>query len=419
MTTTTNLGITLIDTNQSQKEVTHNEGIAALDAALTESVSIDMVDGANAVTAAQARGNARLVLAAGTATAAFTVTLPAIKRKLIVTNDTAYDATIACADADIGAAEAIVEAGATAEIYCDAAEVVAVSGAASAGGAVVFVDLVDAPNNYTGSARKHVAVNASETGLEFVDSDAEIGITEQTDSYTLTLGDSNTLVAMNKATALTLTVPPQSSVAWPRGTQIYAMQLGAGQLTIAAGSGVTIQTPASFDTRAQYSEVRLVNIDTDLWALTGDLVGTVGTNSFIGQTDTPAAYAGAAGKFVRVKDDASGVEFSSVASEGLGINAQTGTTYTLALTDAGTLVTCASVGAISVTVPAAASIDFPIGTQILVAQYGAGQVTIVADTGVTIRTSETLKLRKQYAQAALVKIGADEWLIEGNLEASA
>ena len=105
-------------------------------------------------------------------------------------------------------------------------------------------------------------------------------------------------------------------------------------------------------------------------------------------------------------------------SNALTINAQTGTTYTLVITDAGKLVTCDNASAVTLTVPPNASEAFATGTQILIAQKGAGQVTIAAGTGVTIRTPETLLLRKQYAQAALVKIGEDEWLLDGNLEAA-
>lgn len=98
-------------------------------------------------------------------------------------------------------------------------------------------------------------------------------------------------------------------------------------------------------------------------------------------------------------------------------NAQTGTSYTLALDDAFKLVTMANAAANTVTVPPNSSAAFPIGTRIDLGQDGAGQTTIVAGSGVTIRTPETLKLRKQWAKATLIKRATDTWDIEGNLEA--
>jgi hypothetical protein len=100
------------------------------------------------------------------------------------------------------------------------------------------------------------------------------------------------------------------------------------------------------------------------------------------------------------------------------VNAQTGTAYTLVLADAFKLVTQANAAANTITVPPNSSVAFPVGTRIDLGQDGAGQTTVVADTGVTIRTPETLKMRKQWAKATLIKRATDTWDIEGNLEAA-
>lgn len=74
--------------------------------------------------------------------------------------------------------------------------------------------------------------------------------------------------------------------------------------------------------------------------------------------------------------------------------------------------------AVTITVPPNSSVAFPIGTEIELVQYGAGQVTIAAGSGVTIRSKDSaLKTVGQYSTAAIVKIGADEWLAVGSLEA--
>lgn len=102
---------------------------------------------------------------------------------------------------------------------------------------------------------------------------------------------------------------------------------------------------------------------------------------------------------------------------GLTINAQTGTTYTLALSDAHDLVTLSNASAIALTVPTNASVAFVIGDQVNIVQLGAGQVT-VGGAGVTLRSQGSkLKLNGQYSAATLIKIGTDEWVLVGNTAA--
>jgi len=97
-------------------------------------------------------------------------------------------------------------------------------------------------------------------------------------------------------------------------------------------------------------------------------------------------------------------------------NAQTGTTYTLVLTDAAKLITLTNAAAITLTVPTNASVAFPVGTQILLYQGGAGQVTI--SSSATLRSQGSkLKITGQYGLAGLVKVDTDEWVAFGNLAA--
>src|SRR5690606_19085747 len=100
------------------------------------------------------------------------------------------------------------------------------------------------------------------------------------------------------------------------------------------------------------------------------------------------------------------------------VNEQTGTSYTLQLSDAFKMVAMNNGSANVVTVPANADVPFPVGTRIDVSQDGTGQTTIAAGSGVTIRTPETLKIRKQWGKVTLIKRGSDTWDIEGNLEAA-
>jgi hypothetical protein len=68
-------------------------------------------------------------------------------------------------------------------------------------------------------------------------------------------------------------------------------------------------------------------------------------------------------------------------------------------------------------IPTAAQVNFPIGTQINVIQVGDGQTTIAPEPGVVVNTTDTLKLRKKFSAATLVKVGTDEWDVMGDMEA--
>jgi len=111
-------------------------------------------------------------------------------------------------------------------------------------------------------------------------------------------------------------------------------------------------------------------------------------------------------------------ELNNMATAMIALNAQTGTTYTLVLTDDGKLVTCDNASAITLTVPPNSSVAFGIGSQINIMQLGAGQVTIAAGVGVTLRSEGSkLKLKGQYAVATCCKIATDTWVVVGNLSA--
>jgi hypothetical protein len=76
---------------------------------------------------------------------------------------------------------------------------------------------------------------------------------------------------MNVASANNLTVPTNSSVAFPTGTQIHIVQTGSGQTTVVAAGGVTINSATTLKLRARWSAATLIKRDTDTWVLVGDL----------------------------------------------------------------------------------------------------------------------------------------------------
>lgn len=76
-----------------------------------------------------------------------------------------------------------------------------------------------------------------------------------------------------------------------------------------------------------------------------------------------------------------------------------------------------SSSAVTVTIPADSSVNFPVGTSIDVLQTGTGQVTIAGAGGVTVNGTPGLKLRAQWSSATLFKRAANTWVVMGDLTA--
>ena len=152
------------------------------------------------------------------------------------------------------------------------------------------------------------------------------------------------------------------------------------------------------------------------------------------------AIAGQTGKGLRINDStgtqkfAVGVDGTLTFQDGttqttaatydpnLTINTQTGTTYTVVAGDAQKLITLSNAGAITLTIASNATQALPVGTQVTVSQYGAGQVTIVGASSpnpVTIvstgATANSPKLRAQYSTATLIQTSTNNWLVVGDI----
>ena len=129
-------------------------------------------------------------------------------------------------------------------------------------------------------------------------------------------------------------------------------------------------------------------------------------------TGTPAAPTAAAGTNTTQLATTAFVQNSA---NTLVIDTKTDS-YTLLLTDAGETIEMNSASANTVTIPLNSSVAFAIGTTLDIIQYGAGQTTIVATGGVTLRSKgAALKLTGQYSGATLYKRGTDEWVVVGDL----
>ena len=102
--------------------------------------------------------------------------------------------------------------------------------------------------------------------------DAQTGTT-----YTTVLNDNGQIVTMNNASANTLSIPTNASVAYPVGTQINVLQIGAGQTTIQAvtsGTTTILSTGATATApkiRARYGMATCIKAATDTWYVVGDI----------------------------------------------------------------------------------------------------------------------------------------------------
>lgn len=94
----------------------------------------------------------------------------------------------------------------------------------------------------------------------------------------------------------------------------------------------------------------------------------------------------------------------------LGFNAQTGTTYSLLLTDKDKVVTLNNASAVTVTIPNGV---FSAGDFVNIQQIGAGQVTIAND-GTTSFTGTGTKLRAQYSAATIICTGTNTFTLVGD-----
>ena len=123
--------------------------------------------------------------------------------------------------------------------------------------------------------------------------------------------------------------------------------------------------------------------------------------------------------WTQMKDDVLTDVASQYAPLSQTVNAQTGTTYTLVAGDAGKLVTLSNASAITLTVPQDSDATIAVGTYVDLYQLGAGQVTVAAGTGATLRTSGlTSKARAQYSRLGVQKVSANTWSLFGDLAAS-
>jgi hypothetical protein len=160
------------------------------------------------------------------------------------------------------------------------------------------------------------------------------------------------------------------------------------------------------------SELRLMEPSGSGTNYTAFVAAAQSTNqTYVLPTDTPAN-----GEFLRWNTGGTLDWAAPTVDNTIVINAQTGTTYTLILTDANKLVSMNNAASNTLTIPTNASVAFPTGTSIIITQRGNGQTTIAPADGVTMRSADSKnKLRVIYSSATLVKLDTNEWLLTGDI----
>jgi hypothetical protein len=227
------------------------------------------------------------------------------------------------------------------------------------------------------------------------------------------------------ALKITGVLSSNSTIVVPASSKIYHVwnaTSGAYTLTVkvSGSTGVVVTQDKRAILLCDGAEVYAAYTDTGT-------VGDCSTNTASSVDSELALFSGVGGKTIKratttgVLKATSGVVAAAsanvdYATPNLSINDQTGTTYTFVLGDAAKYVRFNNVAAISATIPPNSSVAFPTGTQIHLRQVSTGQLSVVAGSGVTINTPETLKLRAAKSTATIIKVATDTWDLLGDLE---
>lgn len=309
--------------------------------------------------------------------------------------------------------------------------------------------------------RKGAARWSVNNGAGTIEGNLSPAINAQTGTtYTLVLADAGKTITRSNASASTQTLPQNSDVAIPTGTIINIINIGAGLVTFAAGTGATITGLASL---TQYQSATMIKTGTNSWNMTlsstvnpiskagdtftGQLVGTVGSSGKVaignpggeenitiykasgdaqpvlglGQLFTiPLIGWGPGGSttydtlLLRLSagqltiNTAAGGKGTLVANLAPLVNTQTGTTYTLVIDDAGKQITRSNASASTQTLPQDSAAAIPLSTMIPIINLGAGVVTFAAGAGATITGIASIK---QYQMAFMTKTATNTWNI--------
>lgn len=146
----------------------------------------------------------------------------------------------------------------------------------------LFKGVTDEPGttiNFAQGSLDDLAVNNIEVaGVVFTDGTQTLAgvpsitsIASKTASYTLSAAtERDTIIEVDSASATTITVPTDAAVNFPVGSTLDIIQVGAGQVTIAGDTGVTVNGTPGTKLRTQWSSVTLLKRAANSWLVFGD-----------------------------------------------------------------------------------------------------------------------------------------------------
>ena len=94
--------------------------------------------------------------------------------------------------------------------------------------------------------------------------------TETGTARTLTASDQNSIISFTSSSAITVTLPVNTSEELNNGFQVRLDRDGTGTLTVVAQAGATVNSAAGLTARVRYSSVTIVKTALNLYKLTGD-----------------------------------------------------------------------------------------------------------------------------------------------------
>lgn len=249
------------------------------------------------------------------------------------------------------------------------------------------------------------------------------------DGYTVQAGDLVLLTGQSTASQNGLWLVP-SSGAWTRPTEFFSGAVTKGRtcavtngtanantewILDAPNAGITIDTSAqTWGSLTPTSIVDSFNTRTGAVSLQAADVAAVGLAPLTTEGDMPYQHSGVEARL------GIGPAGSVLGSNGTDptwttgtVNSQSGTTYTLAITDASANVLSTSASPTTFTIPPNASVAFPVPTTIVGIQDGAGTLTFTGGTGVTVNGAVTgsFSATAEYGTIVATQISANVWVV--------
>jgi hypothetical protein len=231
-------------------------------------------------------------------------------------------------------------------------------------------------------------------------------------------------IANLEADALTIGTSVVNSTAFGAGANVFI-----NQSLLSIGNS-TVNTLANSSLIKVENATDIANLAPATLKIGGSVVNTTayvtGANVYVDTTrwfvgnSTVNAFANSIQLYIQDATLSSVVNTSVISSGGsllsanIQINTQTGTTYTLASSDSGKIVTISNTGSATVTVAA----GLPIGFRCQVVRLGAGSVTLsnTGQTGCTIQSrTSAFAIKTQYASASVVEVAANTYICDGDL----